>query len=401
MDDAELLGDSGPGDSEPGDSGAGGAEQDGTEPDGTEPIAAAEAQAARSSTSEHPLGRPGSRFDRHSPFMIGLTGAAGVAVTVGVVELVLGARSALVLIALALVLATGLEPVVGWLVRRGLPRWAAVAVVIVVVLLLVAGFLAAVITPLVEQGGQFVAHAPEHLRGLQQRYPAIHRLDQHFHLQQRLTQQLSSDGSKIIGGAFGAGKVVFGAVTGLVIVLVLSGYFLADFPRIRAGIYRLAPDSRRPRAVLLGDEIFRKVGGYVLGNLVISVITALCTFVWLQIFGVPYPLLLAVLVAVLDLIPVVGSTIAGVIVALVALTVSLPVAIGTVAFFVALRLIEDYALVPKIIGRTVEVPAMVTVVAVLLGGAALGIIGALLSIPVAAAVLLLARETVFPQLDRT
>lgn len=114
-------------------------------------------------------------------------------------------------------------------------------------------------------------------------------------------------------------------------------------------------------------------------------------------------MLLAVLVAVLDLIPVVGSTLAGVVVALVALTVSLPVSLATIVFFIALRLFEDYLLVPpRIIGRTVKVPPMVTVVAVLIGGALLGGIvgGALLAIPVAAAVLLLARETVFPQLDR-
>ena len=117
-------------------------------------------------------------------------------------------------------------------------------------------------------------------------------------------------------------------------------------------------------------------------------------------FDVPYPLLLAVLFAVLDLIPVVGSTLAGVVVALVALTVSLPVSLATIVFFIALRLFEDYLLVPRIIGRTVKVPPMVTVVAVLIGGALLGIVGALLAIPVAAAVLLLARETVFPQLDR-
>jgi len=141
------------------------------------------------------------------------------------------------------------------------------------------------------------------------------------------------------------------------------------------------------------------VGGYVLGNVLISVITAVCTFAWLLIFDVPYPLILALLVALLDLIPIVGSTIAGVIVALVSLTVSVPTALATVAFFIALRLLEDYLLVPKIIGKTVAVPALVTVVAVLLGGALLGIVGALLAIPVAAALLLLARETLFPRLD--
>jgi predicted PurR-regulated permease PerM len=138
----------------------------------------------------------------------------------------------------------------------------------------------------------------------------------------------------------------------------------------------------------------------VLGNLLISLITAVLTFIWLIAFGVPYPLLLAVLVAVLDLIPIIGSTLAGIVVALVALTVSLPISLATVVFFIALRLIEDYLLVPRIIGRTVQVPPLVTVVAVLLGGALLGIVGALLAIPIAAAILLLAREILFPQLDR-
>jgi len=150
----------------------------------------------------------------------------------------------------------------------------------------------------------------------------------------------------------------------LVIAAVLTAFFLADLPRIRATFYRLVPGSRRPRAILIGDEILAKVGAYVLGNVVISVITGVTTFVWLLVFGVPYPLLLAIFVAVFDVIPVVGSTIAGVVVAAVALTVSLPVCVATIAFFIAARLIEDYLLVPRIIGRAVHVPALVTVVAV-------------------------------------
>jgi predicted PurR-regulated permease PerM len=116
---------------------------------------------------------------------------------------------------------------------------------------------------------------------------------------------------------------------------------------------------------------------------------------------VPYPLLLAILVAVLDLIPVLGSTIAGVVVCLVALTVSVPVALATGGFFLVYRLAEDYLLVPKIIGRVLKVPGLVTVVAVLLGGVLLGVIGALVAIPVAAAVLLIVREVLVPRLDHT
>lgn len=134
--------------------------------------------------------------------------------------------------------------------------------------------------------------------------------------------------------------------------------------------------------------------------MVISVIAAVGTFLWLEAFHVPYPLLLAIFVAVFDLVPVVGSTIAGVVVAAVALIVSLPVSAVTVVFFIAFRLFEDYVLVPRIIGRAVQVPALVTVVAVLLGGAMLGVIGALIAIPVAAAMQLLVRELLLPRLDQ-
>jgi predicted PurR-regulated permease PerM len=138
----------------------------------------------------------------------------------------------------------------------------------------------------------------------------------------------------------------------------------------------------------------------VLGNLLISLIAGVLTFTFLMIMGVPYGLLLSIFVALMDLIPVIGSTIAGLVVCLVALNVSLPVCMATIGFFVAYRLVEDYLLVPRIIGRVVKVPALVTVVAVLVGGALLGIVGALVAIPAAAALLLLAREVLFPRLDR-
>ncbi len=183
-------------------------------------------------------------------------------------------------------------------------------------------------------------------------------------------------------------------------VLVLTVYLLADLPRIRRLIYRLTPSSRRARIILIGDEISVKVGRYVLGNLATSLIAGVGTLIWLLAFGVPYPIVLAVMVAVFDLIPVVGSTVAGVIVTLVALSVSLPVAIATAAFYIAYRLLEDYLIVPRIIGHAVSVPATATIVAVLVGGAVMGLIGALVAIPVAAAIDILLRETVFPRLDK-
>jgi predicted PurR-regulated permease PerM len=330
-----------------------------------------------------------------------MSAAAGVAVTVGLVEMIITARAVLVLIGLALFLAIGLEPAVSVLTRRWLPRWAAVLTVMVAGLAVVGGFLTAAIPPLVRQATQFIAQTPTMLTRLQSHNSLLGQLNNRFHLQQRLQQIFSGDASGLVNGLLGAGQVVFGALASGLILLVLTVYFVVDLPRIRATLYRLVPHSRRPRAILLGDEIFAKVGGYVLGNLLISLVAGILTFIFLTIFGVPYALLLSIFVAILDLLPVIGSTIAGVGVCLVALSVSLPVCLATAGFFVVYRLVEDYLLVPRIIGRAVKVPALVTVVAVLLGGALLGIVGALVAIPVAAALLLLGQEILFPRLDRS
>jgi predicted PurR-regulated permease PerM len=194
---------------------------------------------------------------------------------------------------------------------------------------------------------------------------------------------------------------VLSAAGSAVVVLVLVIYFLADLPRIKLFGYRLAPHSRRARVILIGDEILGKVGGFLLGNLLTSVIAGVGTYLWMIAWGIPYPLLLGLLIALLDLIPVIGSTIGGVVVTLVALSVSLPVAIATLCFYVGYRLAEDYLLVPRIMGKTVRVPGMVSVVAVLVGGTLMGLVGALIAIPVAAALRLLLHEVAFRRLDRS
>ncbi|NMN94002.1 AI-2E family transporter [Antrihabitans stalactiti] len=363
------------------------------------PVAEAEQLAAELSSPEQPLGTPGPRFNPRSPFFIGLAASAGVAVTYGAVHLLVTVSSTLVLIGLAFFLALGLEPVVSWLVNRSLPRWAAVTVVFVLALAMVAGFVAAAIPPLAEQAKQLIDQAPNYMQQAQDHSSTIGKLNDRFHLQQRITDTINGSGGSMLDSVVTAGSAIFDALAHLLIVAVLTVYFLADLPRIRTMIYRLVPHTRRPRAILIGDEVFAKVGAYVLGNVAISVIAGIATFMWLAAFGVPYPLLLGICVAIFDLLPVIGSTIAGVVVAAVALTVSLPVCLSTIVFFVGFRLGEDYLLVPKIIGRAVKVPALTTVIAVLVGGALLGIVGALVAIPIAAAIQLLTEEILFPRLD--
>lgn len=360
-------------------------------------LAAAQDEAERTGG----LGRPGRALNRRSPFFIGMTAAAGVAVTYGLIELIISARSLLILIGVALFIAASLDPVVSWLCQHRLPRWAAVLTVIVGVVAVGAGFLIAAIPPTASQATALVHQMPHYMHQLQNHNSTLGKLNVKYHIQQRVTSLLSSKGGAMIGGVLGAGEFVLSTVSSTVLVLVLSVYFLVGLPKIKLFAYRLVQHSRRPRVILISDEIFAKVGGYMLGNLLTSAIAGLGTFIWMLAWGIPYPALLALLITLLDLIPVIGSTIGGAIVTLVALTVSLPVAIATLAFYIVYRLAEDYIIVPRVMGRTVQVPAIVSMVSVLIGGVLLGIVGALIAIPVAAAIRLLLQEIVFRRLDQS
>ena len=345
------------------------------------------------------LGIPGRPVNRRSPFMIGLSGAFGVAVTYGLVELFIRARAVLIIIGLAMFIAAGLDPVVGWLVRHRFPRWAAVLTVIVALLAIIGGFLAAAIPPLASEATALAHQIPNYVHSMQDKNSELGKLNTRFKIQQHLESLLTSGGSSVVGGVLGAGELVLSTASSILAIIVLSIYFLAGLPRIKVFAYRLVPHSRRPRTILIGDEILAKVGGYVLGNVLTSVIAGAGTYFWMLAFGIPYPLLLGMFVAILDLIPVIGSYVGGAVVTLVALTVSLPVAIATLAFYITYKLAEDYLIVPRIMGRTVQVPAIVSLVAVLIGGVLLGIIGALVAIPVAAAIRLLLNEILIRRQD--
>ncbi len=360
---------------------------------------AAEAEAGVS--DEQQYGRAGRPFNRRSPFYIGLTGALGVAIAATLAWTVIAAGQILVLLALALFIAVGLDPAVAWLHRRGAPRWLAVVIVLVGALGLFAGFVALAIPVLVTQASALATELPHYLHILKNHNTTLGKLNARFHIVASL-QRLVNGGasSALAGGVLGVGKAILDAVASAVIVVMVSIYLLADLPRVKRGIYQLAPRTRRARMVLLTDEVVNRVGGYVLGNLFTSLIAGVGTWAWALAFGIPYALLLGLLVAILDLIPVVGSTIGGIIVALVALTISPGVAIATAVFYFVYRFLEDYVLTPRIMSRTVDVPGLVTVVATVIGGTLLGIIGALVAIPVAAAIKLVLEEVTLPRLDQ-
>jgi predicted PurR-regulated permease PerM len=360
----------------------------------------AEAAAEAGASGRNRFGLAGRRFDRRAPFLVGFYAAAGGLGALAFAYCAVAIGQILVLCGLALFLAAGLDPPVRWLARHGLPRPVAVTVALggaIGVLAVLVAFAAPVV---VTQTSHLAADVPRYLHSLENRRTTVGKLNAKYHIVGRL-QKLLEGGGTSLGTVLGAGKVALNLLGSVILVLILSAYFLADFPHVKRGLYRLAPRSRRARVVLLTDEILDRVGGYVLGKLFTSLVAGVGTFVWALVFGIPYALFLGLLVAFLDLIPIVGSTVGGVIVSLIALTVSVPVAIATAVFYLLYRFFEDFLLTPRVMSRAVDIPGLATVLATVIGGALLGIVGALVAIPVAAALKLLLDHVAAPTLDNS
>lgn len=341
-------------------------------------------------------GPPGRPFDRRTPFFIGLTGAFGVAAAYLVVRGIADVAGVLVLIGLALFIAIGLNPLLEWLVAHGLTRGLTVGIVTSLFLIVAAGFVLAAVPPISHEVQTLIKQYPHYRAQALSGRGWIGKLTLKLHLASYLkgTSKLKLP---VASGVLGAGKVILSVGVGTVSVIALTIYFLIALPVVRRNFLGTIPRSRRERVSVLTDEVFERVGGFMLGNLLTSVVAGLGTYFWLLGFGVPYPVLLALLVAVFDLIPLVGSTIAGVVVSLVALSRGLPVGISTAVFYLVYRFLEDYLLNPRVMKHTVRISPGLTIVATLTGGALLGIIGALVAIPVAATCHLLYEEVVVPR----
>ncbi|MDH6132047.1 putative PurR-regulated permease PerM [Kitasatospora sp. MAA4] len=338
---------------------------------------------------------------RRSWFTIGFGLAVGALVAYHLAQSVVRITGILTLVLLALFIAISLEPMVGWLLRGGLRRAWAVLVLALAVLGLAGGFVALVIPPLSGEIDALAKAVPAWLQQLHDHQSVLGRLEDRYHLVDRAKQQLNGgNATTLVNGVLGAGQLLLSTLTDLVIVCTLTLYFLAGLPTIKAFGYRFVPRTRRARVEELVEEILIRTGRFMLANIVTSAIAGLATFLWLEAWGVPYPAVLGLFVALMDLVPVVGSTIGGVVVSLVALVVSFPVALGTAAFYTVFRLAEDYLIMPRAMKYAVEVHPVVTVLAVLIGGALLGIVGALVAVPVAVALGLVLDEVLFPQLER-
>lgn len=333
-------------------------------------------------------------------FVLGFTGALGVLTAWVLVQALIEIRGVFINILVALFLAVGLNPIIEYLRRRGLPRWAAILTVCAALVLFTAVFVWTLVPPLTQQVTEFAENVPSYLRQLQQN-PLMADLDERFGIIDQAQSLLTSAdfGQQVFGGVFGIGQAVLNSLVATFTVLILTLFFMASLPGITETGYRLVPRSRRSGVRELGDEIVRRVGDFIGGQLLIAAIGGVVAFIYLTAIGSGYALTLALVVAVTALIPLVGTTIG-------ALAASLAVGIGdlflggvTLVFFLVYQQIESYVISPRIMQRSVDVAPTVTITSALIGGAMLGLVGALIAVPAAAAITLILQRVVFPRLD--
>ncbi|MEU8612936.1 AI-2E family transporter, partial [Actinoplanes sp. NPDC048791] len=345
------------------------------------------------------FGPPGPPLNRRNPFLVGLLGGLGLLTAYGIFLGLRNAASILVLIFIALFLAIGLNPAVTRLRSWGLPRGLAVTVIALSVVLLLCGGVFALVPPLVTQTGQLIENVPGFIESLQ-RNETVRDLVQRYDILSRVQSALDAGTvTNALGGVVGGARLLFGTIFNVLTVLVLVIYFLAAFDRIKEGGYALVPRSRRQRVRLLTDEILGKVGAYMVGAIAIAVLAGLSTWVFAMIVGLAYPFALAVVVAVCDLIPQIGATLGAVVVSLVGLAASLPTGIACIVFFVIYQQVENYLIYPNVMRRSVKVSDVAAVTAALLGVGLFGVIGALIAIPMVAAIQLIVREVVNPSME--
>jgi predicted PurR-regulated permease PerM len=340
------------------------------------------------------MGRPGPPLHRSNPFVFGFFAALGVLVAWGLWNALGQAKSVLILLIVSMFIAVGLNPLVEWFMRRGLKRGLAVGVVFLLVLLAFAGVGFAVVPVVTDQINNLIKNAPDWL-DLLTKSRTLKDLDNKYHYIKKATEYIQDPAlaQRAFGGILGVGKVVANALFSAFTILILTLYFLASLPAVKRAAYSLVPASRRPRVSILGDEVLGRVGGYVSGQFTVAITAGFCCFIFLEIVGLrDYAVALAIVVVVTDFIPMVGGLIGCVIITLVGLTDGVWTGVACLAYGVIYQQVENYVVAPRIMRRAVDIPGAVTVIAALLGGALLGVVGALLAIPTAAAALLIIRE---------
>ena len=351
------------------------------------------------------FGVAGAPISRSNPFYFGFVAALGALTAIVLLRALASASQIFVLIIVALYLAMGINPAVEGLRKRGLSRTSAVLAIFVGIIAFVIFFIAVVIPPVITQRSALINSAPDLLRDLET-HPLIADLNTQFGVidtLQKTISQVTSDGTLIIsafGGVVGVGKTVLSGAFTAVTILILTLYFVIGLPQATNFGLRFVPATRRDRVSKLTFAIIARVGSFVGSQIVLAFMASIFVLILAFALGLPSPFAIAMIVLICALIPLIGHYIGGTIVTLIALTQSLLFGVIALVLYTVYVQIENYIFTPKIMKRALNVPGAVTIISALLGTSLLGLVGALLAVPIAASIILILEEVVFPQSDK-
>lgn len=362
-------------------------------------------EAAEDKAEADAKGAATREFVVRNPFQLGFTVTLGVLVALLIGGIFGQLSTILMYVVAALFIALGLNPVVRRLERRGMKRPLGILVVFGGFVVLVAGILAIVIPMIANQVSQLVRSAPGLVTDIQDQ-PWYQDLNTRFgdfidfNALLKMGQDFAGDPTnwaQVAGGVWQAGMGIANGLTAGLIVLILTLYFLASLQSMKRAFYAMVARSQRAKVMDITEQVTRSVGGYVTGMVILAFINAVLGFIMMTIVGVPFAGLVAVFVFLLALIPLIGSVLATVLVGVVALFNSPVAMLIAVAYYLVYMQLESYLLTPRIMNRVVSVPGSLVVIGALAGGTLLGLLGALISIPVTAMVIMIVKQVWVPR----
>jgi predicted PurR-regulated permease PerM len=345
-----------------------------------------------------------------NPFRLGLFGGLGVTVAIVIGTAVGSLATILTYVGAALFLALGIDPLVSWLEKHRWKRPLAILVVLAGLLAVVAAFVLAVIPVIVDQVGNLIERAPAIVEGLQDQtviqewwsvnIPWLEYGDVVANVIKFFNDNLGQITSTAIGTVFGIAAGAFGAI----IVIILMLYFVGSLASIKRGLYQLVPATKREKFIDLAEQIMDSVGRYVVGQVSMGLINGILSIIFLTVLGwilgdpIEYAALLAFLAGLFSLVPLVGTITGSILITLAVWAFDgLPAVIVVGIWYLVYMQVEAYVISPNVMNRAVKVPGVVVVVAALAGGTLLGILGALVAIPVAASILLIVKQVIIPR----
>jgi len=339
-------------------------------------------------------------------FRVGFVGALGVLVAL-FLGVILGQLSTVILyVALAIFLALGLDPVVSWLQRRGMPRWTAILIVFAAVIGVFVALIAVIVPIVVEQVTNTISNWPEIVKDFKN--SDFVAWVGSFSGSTWVEDTAAAIGNwlgdpnnigALTGGLLAVGAGIAGGITGATIVLILTLYFLISLDSMKRYAARFVPASSRPGFIDVGQDITGAVGRYVIGQLSLGAVNGVLSLIFLTIIGAPVPILLAFIAFLASIVPLVGTLTGAIIITLVCFAASPATGTAAAIYYLIYMQVEAYVISPRIMNKAVAVPGALVVIAAVAGGTLGGILGALVAIPIAASLIIIVHKVVFPRQD--